>query len=225
MKHLWAFFVFAAMLGLAGPNLGQDKETPAQAIDDPKLPRVLIIGDSISIGYTPPVTRLLAGKANIHHNREYAVNRNRWADTANGVKNIKAWLGDGRWAVIHFNWGLHDMMLGTGKHQVSIEDYEKNLRELVKTMKATNAKLIWASTTPVPAGNTNPPRRNEDVIAYNAVAKKIMDENGVAINDLYSFALPQLEIIQLPVNVHFSGKGSETLAERAAAAIETALKK
>ena len=219
MKHLWALSVFAAMLGLAGANLGEDKKKPAQAKDDPNLPRVLVIGDSISIGYTPPATKLLAGKANIHHNPGNA------ADTVTGVKNIKTWLGESKWDVIHFNFGLHDIKLGTGNHQVPIDAYEKNLREMVKSLKATNAKLIWASTTPVPAGKTNPPRKNEDVIAYNAVAKKIMDENGVTVNDLYAFALPQLEKIQQPVNVHFSGKGSEALAERVAAAIETALKK
>ncbi len=219
MKYLLAFSVVAALTAFGGTTIAQDKKKGEQAKDDPKLPRVLIVGDSISIGYTPPATKLLAGKANIHHNPGNA------ADTVTGIKNIKSWLGDGKWDVIHFNWGLHDIKLGTGKHQVSIEDYEKNLREMVKTMKATNAKLIWATTTPVPEGKTNPPRKNVDVIAYNKVAKKIMDENGVAINDIYAFALPQLDKIQQPVNVHFSDKGSAALAERVAAAIEAALKK
>jgi acyl-CoA thioesterase-1 len=219
MKYLLAFSVVAAVAAFGGTTIAQDKKKGEQAKDDPKLPRVLIVGDSISIGYTPPATKLLAGKANIHHNPGNA------ADTVTGIKNIKSWLGDGKWDVIHFNWGLHDIKLGTGKHQVSIEDYEKNLREMVKTMKATNAKLIWATTTPVPEGKTNPPRKNVDVIAYNKVAKKIMDENGVAINDIYAFALPQLDKIQQPVNVHFSDKGSAALAERVAAAIEAALKK
>ena len=68
--------------------------------------------------------------------------------------------------------------------------------------------------------------KNEDVIAYNAIAKKIAwRENGVAINDLYGYALPQLEKIQLKANVHFSDKGSTALAERVAAAIEAGLNK
>src|SRR5207249_6289812 len=127
-----------------GVNLAQDKKKVEQVKDDPKLPRVLIVGDSISIGYTPPAAKLLEGKANIHHKPGNA------SDTVTGVKNLKKWLGDSKWDVIHFNWGLHDIKLGTGKHQVSIDDYEKSLRELVKTMKTTNAKLIWATTTPVP---------------------------------------------------------------------------
>ncbi|MCI0684751.1 MAG: hypothetical protein L0Y71_21855 [Gemmataceae bacterium] len=96
--------------------------------------------------------------------------------------------------------------------------------ELVRIMKATKAKLIWASTTPVPEGDVKPVRRNADVVSYNLVAKKIMDDNGVAINDLYVFALPRLKTIQQPVNVHFTPSGSAALAERVAKAIEAALR-
>ena len=197
------------------------KDDPAFAVvkDDPKLPRVLLIGDSISIGYTAPTRKLLEGKANVHRIPENA------GPTSNGVAKINKWLGDGKWDVIHFNWGLHDIKLDAGSRQVPIDQYEKNLRELVKTLKATNARLIWASTTPVPEGKLNPPRKSSDVEAYNAVAKRIMDENGVAVNDLYAFALPRLKEIQRPVNVHFTEAGSEVLARQVAAAIEKALPK
>jgi lysophospholipase L1-like esterase len=223
MKHLWWIPVLLFLAMLTGASAAQDKKKVDPAFetvkDDPTLPRVLLIGDSISIGYTPATRKLLAGKANVHRIPTNG------GPTDNGTKNIKQWLGDGKWDVIHFNFGLHDIKLGSGKHQVPMDAYEKNLRELVKAMKATGAKLIWASTTPVPEGKTNPPRKNADVIEYNNAAKKIMDENGVATNDLYAFALPQLEKIQRPVNVHFSDKGSEVLAEQVAAAIAKTLKK
>ena len=65
--------------------------------DDPALPRVLLIGDSISIGYTVPVRAALAGKANVHRPRTNC------GPTSRGVENIDAWLGDEQWDVIHFN--------------------------------------------------------------------------------------------------------------------------
>jgi lysophospholipase L1-like esterase len=222
MNRLLIFAAITAALALIGSNLAQDKKKadPYEPVkDDPKLPRVLLIGDSISVGYTVPTRKLLAGKANVHR-----IPKN-GESTDVGLKNIKAWLGEGKWDVIHFNWGLHDIKLGTGKHQVPIDEYEKNLREIVKTMKGTGATLIFATTTPVPEGKLSPPRKSEDVAAYNKVAKKVMDDNGVSINDLYAFALPQIEKIQLKANVHFNDKGSEVLAERVAAAIEKALKK
>src|SRR5438552_10306989 len=81
--------------------------------DDPALPRVLLIGDSISIGYTVPVRRLLKGQANVHRIPENG------GPTSNGLKKIDSWLGDKKWDVIHFNWGLHDLRLDKeGKHPV-----------------------------------------------------------------------------------------------------------
>jgi acyl-CoA thioesterase-1 len=131
-------------------------------------------------------------------------------------------LSPGRWDVIHFNFGLHDLRLGDGKLQVALEPYEKNLRAMVARLKTTGATLIWCSTTPVPEG-TDPPRRHSDVIAYNAVAKQVMDENGIRIDDLYSFALPRLSEIQRPSNVHFTPEGSKVLAQQVAASIGEAL--
>lgn len=192
----------------------------AEVKDDPSLPRVLLIGDSISIGYTVATQKLLEGKANVHRIPENG------GPTITGLQNLGKWLGNGKWDVIHFNWGLHDLKLDeSGKHQVPIDQYEKNLRELVRRLKATGARLIWASTTPVPQGKLSPPRKTEDVVAYNAVAKKIMDENGIPIDDLYSFALPRLAEIQRPSNVHFFPPGSEQLARQVAESIETALSK
>ena len=195
------------------------KPDPAfeKAVDDPKLPRVLIIGDSISIGYTPGTRKLLAGKANVHRIPENA------ADTKTGVAKLSKWLGDSKWDVIHFNWGLHDLKLGAGSHQVSPADYDKNLREIVTRLKATKAKLIWASTTAVPDAKLNPPRSNDDVIAYNLAASRIMKEHGIAINDLYGFVQPRLKELQQNANVHFKPAGSSALAEQVAAAIRSAL--
>ena len=208
---------------LAGPVLLAQAAKPNPAFaavsDDASVPRVLLIGDSISIGYTLQTRRLLAGKANLHRIPENG------GPTIRGLEKLSGWLGDGDWDVIHFNWGLHDLKLIDGKHQVPIQDYEKNLRELVSRLKATGARLIWATTTPVPAGELSPPRRSGDVILYNKVAGRIMAESGVAVDDLYAFALPRLAEIQRPANVHFTEAGSAALAAEVAASILRALER
>ena len=184
------------------------------------LPRVLLIGDSISMGYTVPVRDLLKGKANVHRIPENG------GPTPTGTAKLSKWLGTNQWNVIHFNWGLHDLKsMETGKAQVSLAEYEANLRELVKQLQQTKAKLIWCATTPVPDAKLTPPRRDSDVQAYNAIAKKVMDENKIPTNDLYAHTLPKLADVQRPANVHFTPAGSEFLAKKVAKSIEAELAK
>jgi lysophospholipase L1-like esterase len=198
----------AAALLLA-VSLYAQKPNPAlePIADQPGLPRVLLIGDSISIGYTIPVRTALAGKANVHRIPENA------AFTGHGVKRIDAWLGGSKWDVIHFNFGLHDVKrMDNGEPQVSLADYESNLRAIVTRLKKTGASLVFAMTTPVPEGKVSPPRVPADVERYNDVARRVMKEADVPVNDLYSFALPRLSKIQMPVNVHYTDAGYEELA-------------
>jgi acyl-CoA thioesterase-1 len=190
----------------------------AKVDDVPGLPRVLLIGDSISIGYTLDVRKLLADKANVHRIAENG------GPTKNGVVKLGKWLGDGKWDVIHFNWGLHDLrFMPDGKRQVEPAEYEQNLRDLVKQMKATGAKLVWCSTTPVPAGDLNPPRKVADVALYNSIAARVMKDAGVVNDDLYTYAMPKIATIQRPLNVHYTDEGYAFLAQQVAASITAQL--
>jgi len=186
--------------------------------DDPTLPRVLLIGDSISIGYTLETRRLLAGKANLHRIPTNG------GPTTRGLENIETWLGDGRWDVIHFNWGLHDLKyMEDGAKQVAPEDYRRNLARLVERLEQTGARLIWASTTPIPPAETNPPRYDKDVVLYNQIAAEIMAPRAIPTDDLYQAAFERLADIQRPANVHFTPEGSKYLANHVASAVTTAL--
>lgn len=219
----------------------QDQKAPAKKKAEPNaayapvqdvagLPRVLIIGDSISIGYQVPLREALKGKANVHRPATNC------GPTTRGVEQIEQWLGSdnsekGKWDVIHFNFGLHDVRhfddqakatdADKGHRQVSEADYEKNLETLVARMKKTGAKLIFALTTPVPANSAG--RVPGDEVRYNDIARRIMQKHGVAIDDLYTFALPRLAEIQLPANVHFKPEGSKQLADQVAASITKTL--
>ena len=145
--------------------------------DDPKLPRVLLIGDSISIGYTLPTREFLKGKANLHRIPTNG------GPTTRGLASIDAWLGKSKWDVIHFNWGLHDLKyMGPngenlfpkekgGKPQVPLAAYEKNLEKLVVRLKKTGAKLIWRNTTPIPPGSKG--RYVGDSLKYNEAATRV----------------------------------------------------
>jgi acyl-CoA thioesterase-1 len=186
---------------------------------------VLLIGDSISMGYTLPVRARLQGKANVHRPAENC------GETARGLKSLDKWLGDGKWDVIHFNFGLHDVKYldaagkyvppDQGKQVASVADYEKNLRTIVARLKLTGAKLIFATTTPVPSGSAG--RVEHDEVRYNEAAIRVMKELGVAVDDLHAVVAPQQEKIQLPHNVHFTPDGYEKLADAVVGKIVAAL--
>lgn len=213
--------VCAAFACFLFPALAQDYRVPVPPIqDDPALPRVLLIGDSISIGYGMPVRKRLEGKANVHRIP------NNGGPSSNGVFMIDTWLGKTKWDVIHFNFGLHDLkLLDDGQPQVPLEAYRRYLGLVIGRLKQTDAKLIFATTTPVPEGKVSPPRRSSDVIAYNKVAVEIAKANGIIINDLYSYAMPHLSAWQQPVNVHFTSEGSEQLAAQVSRIIAEQLPK
>jgi lysophospholipase L1-like esterase len=181
--------------------------------DDPALPRVLLIGDSVSRGYTKAVRRVLAGKANVHRAPANC------GPTATGIKRIDAWLtsagSDEAWDVIHFNFGIHD-------RNTPITDYTARLEQLIKRMQATGAALVWASTTPIP----DDPKTGQtaaSIVDRNAAAAKLMADRGVAIDDLFGFITPHLAEVQPPNDVHFTGKGYDLLGRQVAESILTAL--
>jgi len=104
------------------------------------------------------------------------------------------------------------------------EQYAENLRKLVAQMKGTGAKLIFATTTPVPKdGKLSPTRVFDSIPARNEVAVKVMQENGVAIDDLYSAVLPVRDQVGRDNDVHFQPAGYELLAKAVAASIEAQL--
>jgi lysophospholipase L1-like esterase len=192
-------------------------QTLGPIVDIPGLPRVLIIGDSISVGYTLAARARLEGKANVHR-----ADRNA-GGTRFARKFLKKWLGDGKWDVIHFNFGLHDLVKDkkTGL-AVSPEEYERSLREIVAQLKATGAKVIWATTTPKPPTPNYP---EDPVPGLNRIAAKVMAENGVAIDDLYAVVKPRLAEFQRPDDAHYTLEGYEFLGTAVAASIESQLPK
>ena len=173
--------------------------------DDPKLPRVLLIGDSVSRGYTQPTRKVLEGKANVHRAPANC------GPTASGLKNLDAWLGEGKWDVIHFNFGIHD-------RATPAADYVKRLEEIVARLEKTGAKLIWASTTPIP---DNPAQKQTaaSIVEKNALAAEVMKKHGIPTDDLFAAMTPHLAKLQNPNDVHFTGEGYDFLGAKVGEAI------
>ena len=189
-------------------------------VTDPKLPRVLLIGDSICNGYLEPVRKALAGRANI----------DAWiTPTSQGDKRlpdiILAILAEQKYAVIHFNLGLHGWQAG----RIPEGQFEPLTTGMVRAMKkgAPDAKLIWATITPVTVKG-EPEKLNPEIQptieSHNAMALKVMKAEGVAINDLSTLMLANLKLAAGD-QFHWKPEGRDLQVKSVAEALTKALAK
>lgn len=177
---------------------------------------ILIIGDSISIGYTPFVKDSLITTANVYHNYGNG------GSTLRGIDSIYSWIGNRKWDIIHFNFGLHDLCYRNekgkndkvnGQQMVPLKDYESKLEYIVSILKKTGAKLIFATTTIVPPDE--PGRFVDDVTKYNEIALAVMARNEISVNDLYTASIKiHAKNGKGTDNVHYNNMGYKELADK-----------
>ena len=181
--------------------------------------KILIIGDSISIGYTPFVKEMLSGSATVEHNEGNA------RHTGYALGKIQEWISAGDYDIILFNWGLHDLcyrhpdskVYGNrdkirGKLTHTLDEYRTNLDSLVRIMRAsTHAELIFVTTSYVPENEAG--RYTEDPPRYNAVAREVMQKYSIPVLDIYESSVLIHEKYGLrPDDVHYTKEGYRELA-------------
>lgn len=207
-------------------------KNPLEA-DDPKLPRVLSVGDSISMNYEQEARKALQGVANYHR-----IEDNCWS-TFRGMTFISYWMGDYKkkglhWDVIHFNSGLHDMKKKKldGEYAVPLDVYKKNLRKEIEIMKQSGAKLIFCTTTPVQNDSGSPRYAYRSKGAekdFNKAALEVLkDYPEIQVNDLAKAIdeSPVFDKWRKGRDVHFyKGHEKEFLGKKVAEAVTMALKK
>lgn len=195
---------------------------PSARADEPAgtgLPKVVLIGDSIRLGYAPRVADRLAGKANVISSPANG------GDSANVLAHLEEWVIRHKPDVVHFNCGLHDLKRAKedGHHQVEIDPYAENLRRIVARIRGeTDAALIFADTTPILDERharrlADFDRVEADVRRYNAAAEAIMKELGVPVHDLH-WVVEQggPETMLGPDGTHETPAGYDRLAEAVA---------
>ncbi len=192
-----------------------------------RLPNVLLIGDSIAGGYLGGVQSRLKGVAHVERG-------NSGGTTQNGLESIERILGNRDWDVIHFNWGLHDM---TWQRRMKPEErgseaYATRLEKLISRLRETDAKLVWATTTPWPENNYAyfEQRFGEKLVYSPAEEKKwsdaalaVIQKHQIPVNDLHTLLKPGLETYQKTDDVHFTRDGNRAMAEQIAKVVRAML--
>ena len=172
--------------------------TAAAAADQPRtgkteaaaLPKVVLVGDSIRLSYTAVATQQLAGQAVVVSPRANG------GDSSNVLTNLKRWVLPEQPAVVCFNCGIHDTkkFREAGRFQVPPEQYEANLRAIVKQIRSeTTAVVLFATTTPILDDRAAAARKGRDyelleasVVQYNGIATRVMQELKVPVVDLHA---------------------------------------
>jgi lysophospholipase L1-like esterase/dienelactone hydrolase len=196
------------LLLVAAPAAGQGTEGKKD------LPRVVLIGDSIRMGYAPLVAKKLEGKAVVISAKDNG------GDSGNVLKNLDEWVIKQKPDIVHFNAGLHDLKVDkkTKKFQVEPGQYEKNLKEIVTRLrKETRASLIFATTTPIlderhAKRKADFDRTQEHVLQYNKVAIALMTQHDVPVNGLHGLVSGKGFLMETD-GTHFTEEGYGVLAD------------
>lgn len=181
---------------------------------DPKLPNVLLLGDSITRSYYPAVTRRLTGKANVY------------------LMATSASVGDPRlplqisdfvtaqavhFSLVHFNNGMHGWAYTESQYEHAFPAFLRAIQDA-----APGARVIWTTTTPVKA-DFSPGPTNSRIESRNAIAKTFVQKAGLPIDDQHELMMHHLDTFQ--DNVHFNEEGAEIQSVQAVATIEGLLAK
>lgn len=220
-RHVWTAALGACLLG---SSLGAQEKSAAKAehpreatewivsyaynANDTKLPRVLLIGDSICNGYSGDVCRELAGTAYVTF---YATSK--CVCDKSYLRELAFFLDEYDYAVIHFNNGLHSLSSDRA-------EWEKNLRAAIKLIKekSKGAKIFWASSTPL-----KDPALTAKARELNAIAARVMAEEGVPTDDLFALMDPLDREANWSDTFHFKPEAKKRQAQAIGVCVRKAL--
>ena len=176
--------------------------------NDAKLPRVLLIGDSICNGYSGDVCKELAGTAYVTF---FATSK--CVCDKSYLRSLAFFLDEADYAVIHFNNGLHSLSSNR-------QDWEASLRAAVRLIKekGKGAKVFWATSTPL-----KDPALTAKAKELNAIAARVMAEEGVPTNDLFALMDPLDRAANWSDTFHFKGEAKKMQAKAVGDCVRSAL--
>ena len=189
------------------------------------MKKVVLVGDSIRLGYREVVVRELSGLAEVWSPDENG------GDSSNVLKNLENCVISQQPDVVHFNCGLHDIKTDFGEDDtaVSLDVYRCNLRAICSELNELDGcTVIWATTTPVNEAwhhkNKLFDRFEDDVAHFNKAAYKIVREFDFSVNDLFTLVKQTgRDSILAPDGVHYTAEGYEILGKQVAEVIRAYL--
>ena len=181
-------------------------ESVCRAADEKKqdLPRVLILGDSVYRQPAADMAKELKGRVEVVFAQ---TDTSQPFNSTTVLSRLDKLLGDKPWDVIHFNVGLGDLIHRVpglksfrilpkhagGVPATDADQYRKNLEALVTRLQATQAQLIWGSTTPIQKSTTGILVPGSE-IRFNEIAAEVMAARKIPVNDMHAYVTETIDL-------------------------------
>ena len=188
------------------------------------MKKILLIGDSIRIGYDKYIKMAFDGVADVVYPEE---NTRFAAYVFRRLPDLQKLFGDAD--LVHWNAGLWDcLIMHDGLNFTDIEVYKSYMERACVGFKRffPNAKFIFATSTSVTESGYNPNglrRLNADIEAYNKAAVEIVTKHGMTVNDLYSLTKDMPEEYHSDMTHYYTKSGTRVITDRVKSFIENAL--
>ena len=177
--------------------------------NDSALPRILLIGNSITRGYYPEVQKALNDKAYVAR-----LTTSKSIGDPGLLSEIALILDYYKFDIVHFNNGLHGWGYTEKEYGRAFPAFINIIRQ-----KAPSARLIWATTTPI--------RSRTDISAFDSRTERVKERNkialdfvtkqkDIAIDDLWGFTINKVEFFQGGDGTHPNKAGYEQIGQKVA---------
>lgn len=212
-------FIFLILITcLTGCGKPSDSHETTQVVEN-----LLVIGDSISLGYLAPLQKDLETKYNVVHVKDESGADQNAQGTTFTLININRWLrqAPSHLDVIIWNngvWNALDPSINTENgpaNATDLDTYKSELIEIAKILNTTDARIIFVTTTDLPAPGFFKDRDLEE----NKIAKSVLPSMGIEVFDVNELVRTNPQLHLGPNNIHFNEEGYELLAQVIAGAI------
>ena len=181
------------------------------------MKKIILIGDSIRMGYDKYVKDALKEEAEVFYPNENC----RFAQYV--LRSVSDWRNDGKWGddadLVHWNAGLWDTLRLYGDEPLTPpEMYAEMIRRVDKRIRFLfpKAKFVFATSTRVieERYGRDFKRYNRDIEEYNRIAVEALKDTDTVINDLYSFTASLPESYYSDVTHLYTAEGTNAMANK-----------
>lgn len=167
--------------------------------------QVLLLGDSLRMGYEPVVRKNLTGIAGVSGPLE----NGRWAGYT--LNSLRFWLNSFPVPdVVHWNCGLWDLGddYTIGRPFSLPEEYESAVERTVTVLNKLfpSAQIILATTMPTDNPDTS------GIESYNEIIKRVAARHNLPVDDLFPLLRDNIGLIG-PDHIHLKSEGYDLIGQ------------